>query len=223
MPDEAEELQRIMQNVQQDHARLQRFHGVTAAAGQAQRANVRLAQLEKINEMAPRGVLATGVVTGKGAMDLLGLTPQSLGLEPSARTPEVMQKLGELSDGDIVRLTNGAASKAELQGFLQAVPQLGSSQQGSRQVLDFLKAFNARKIALAGAAERYRQTNGTLDGGFADDVAQVHASMPLTPATPPPQEAMAAQPPPAAQPQTAAPVLPTAAVLPAAAVPPLGA
>jgi len=216
MPDEAEDLQRIMQNVQQDHARLQRFHGVTAAASQAQRANVRLAQLEKINEMAPRGVLAAGVVTGKGAMDLLGLVPQSLGLKSSAGTPEVMRKLGELSDGDIVRLTNGAASKAELQGFLEAMPQLGSSQQGSRQVLDFLKSFNARKIALASAAERYRQENGTLDGGFVNEVAAVHSSMPLTP-PPAPQEEMAAQPP------AAAPSLPTAAVPPATAVPPLGA
>ena len=95
MPDEAEELQTIMSNVQQDFARLQRHHGIKTGAKEAQRANARLAQLEAINEKAPRGVLATGIVTGKGAADLMGLSTEVLGLKKDATAVEVLQSLGQ--------------------------------------------------------------------------------------------------------------------------------
>ena len=188
MADEAEELQTIMSNVQQDFARLQRHHGIKTGAKEAQRANARLAQLEAINEKAPRGVLATGIVTGKGAADLMGLSTEVLGLKKDATAVEVLQSLGQLSEADVVQITKGAMSRAELQQFLEAVPQLGTSQQGSKQVLEFMKALNARKTAIAGVADMYRQENGTLDDGFVHDVEAVHDSMPLMPPAQPPTQ-----------------------------------
>ena len=111
-----------------------------------------------------------------------------LGLKKDATAVEVLQSLGQLSEGDVVQLTNGAMSRAELQQFLEAVPQLGTSQQGSKQVLEFIKALNARKTAIAGVADMYRQENGTLDDGFVHDVEAVHDSMPLMPPAQPPTQ-----------------------------------
>lgn len=135
------------------------FLGLQKASSSAGDTLSRIRRAEQMLDGLSTGALAEGGQFFKRYGKYLGADLDALGITDDTAKAEAFKSLGMSFVMDVVALTKGAVSDAEMQKMEEATIGLSRTPEGNRLILDFAGRVAERQRGLAKLAREYAQNN----------------------------------------------------------------
>ena len=160
------------------------FSGIMEADRQAPGMLANLDRLGQLLGQVDTGKLAPANQAFKGYAKSLGVDLEALGIKDDTGPAQAAQALSNqmtLQMRQIVGGMPGSMSDKDVAFLGNMVPNLQTTPEGRKLIIDFQKAAINRQQEVAKMARAYAQKTGGLDQGFYDQLAEYSAKNPIAP------------------------------------------